>query len=507
MIVYVNKFELVGEHSCIEAFTLISTWLSDKTGRRITPESLQKGEDIFFDSSSIKTYAASQATPISWAIAYSHPDLEIKNRTWITEIGIESKLDSGKQVTIISIFLEVRDENTRINIPVITTRPNLVSLINKSVYLSKQTIGLKAIRLSKNVDDFKILGYDISRKDRKYFIILISRRENDKFLIDPNILQEKVIGLAQVYYFDEDADLYELENEIEPSNMVYDGEVRFIYPNNTEHTRVFSGDYILSLIDELEEGVNPNTKIGTLNYSKTIYHELLSLLTEHSNILNKAFHISPKIIKARRKRADLAKYIAENKELSNFIEGLEKEKRELQEKYEKLELVDLLREDQLQELNKELEEKNNKLKSIHSRENRICVIEFGEEKEFYHDEIKFLLVNIIKNHFNNTDMEKNDRAYSILADIIKHNSHSEEGRKTFNELKKHFEDYRGLHKNSFKKKLNELGFDIIKKNNHPCLVFSGDERFQMFFSETPSDRRAGKNIARQIKKVFFHNFI
>lgn len=51
--------------------------------------------------------------------------------------------------------------------------------------------------------------------------------------------------------------------------------------------------------------------------------------------------------------------------------------------------------------------------------------------------------------------------------------------------------------------LNNINFSITSDGAHHKLRFNGDERYNVSFAKTTSDRRTGSNIVNHIKNQFF----
>ena len=52
-----------------------------------------------------------------------------------------------------------------------------------------------------------------------------------------------------------------------------------------------------------------------------------------------------------------------------------------------------------------------------------------------------------------------------------------------------------------RKALQDFGFGIEEDGKHYRLTFFGDDRYNTTVAKTPSDARAGKNIARYIEQM------
>lgn len=52
---------------------------------------------------------------------------------------------------------------------------------------------------------------------------------------------------------------------------------------------------------------------------------------------------------------------------------------------------------------------------------------------------------------------------------------------------------------SMKSSLKVMGLEVVEDGNHNHLQFVDDNRYKVAFAKTPSDRRVGDNIIRDIK--------
>ncbi|HDR0618632.1 hypothetical protein ACFHYN_04315 [Pasteurella multocida] len=503
MLIYINQFELVDKNSCDEAFHLISQWLTKNVNKKISKEFLKSGKELSIRNSHIRTYIADELEPYLYSILFTHPDKNVSGRQWITEISIKSENNK----TEISISLEVSDISTRVKEYPKTTKPYLVALLNKNKYLSPDTIGLKVNQLKNDINEFKALDYEINKEDREYSIVLVSkRRHSDEFLLKPNKLQEQLVGLAKVVSIDENVDLKDLESYI-GDNSVWDGAVRIIYPPRVKHTKLFRSREI--------------TKLNDLG--NDVYHEFLSFITHTTNGFNKRKHFSPTDVRSKRSRDRikiLKAQVKDNKDYENLanqaFDELEKQNDIFNNKKDEFKAEI----DELSFKNLELEEEVKKLKQDkYNLENRIThskkdreitkkrgLLNYGNETDLYPDEIKDLVLSIIETHYKNTNLDKNDRQYKILEDVINKNEKIEYANKIIKECKRIFTNYSSI-TNKMKSDLSKLNLIVVEDGTHNKLKFINDDRFIAVFAKTSSDDKTSKNILNHIKKALLHSFV
>lgn len=502
MLIYINQFELLGENSCDEAFYLISKWLTKTLGKQISKNFLKSGKEYSIDASHIRTYVADEIEPYLYSILFTHPDKNVSGRQWVTEISLKSENNK----TEISIALEVSDISTRVKESVKTTKPHLVALLHKNKYISPSTIGLKVNKLKNDNNEFKALDYEINREDRDYSIILVSkRRHTNEFLLSPNKLQEQLVGLAKVISINEDIDLKSLENNI-GNHIVWDGAIRIIYPPRVKHTKLFRSREIAEL--------------GGIG--KDIYHEFLSFITHTTNGFKKRKHFSPADIRSKRTR-DRIKLLKDKVNSSKDYETLaiqafdelerqndifNSEKEQLKKEIDDLSFKNLEFEEDIKKLKQDkynLESRINYSRKDREIKKEYGFLNYGNEIDLYPDEIKDFILNIIENYYKNTQLDRNDRQYKILEDIVSKNERIDYASSIIEECRRIFTNYSSI-TTKMKSDLSKINLEVVEDGTHNKLKFINDDRFIAVFSKTTGDDKTSKNILNHIKKALLHNF-
>ena len=122
------------------------------------------------------------------------------------------------------------------------------------------------------------------------------------------------------------------------------------------------------------------------------------------------------------------------------------------------------------------------------------------EQDFYLEERKDLILDVLKNVLNNVHVDS--RRKHIISSVIDHN-HSNSTRKEIEKkIKDIFWDYNGIDDRTCKE-LESIGFEIISDSNHYKIRFQGDNRYQFSCSRTPSDSYSGRNLVSEIRKKLF----
>ena len=118
------------------------------------------------------------------------------------------------------------------------------------------------------------------------------------------------------------------------------------------------------------------------------------------------------------------------------------------------------------------------------------------ESEFYENEIKDMILKILKKEKEQMDEDVNlqeRRRYHVLKGIVESNEIVGNGDILERELKDILSATQRIGKRE-KKKLKDLGFKI-EGQGHNKLFFHGDKRYFITIGKTPSDHHAGANAA------------
>lgn len=127
----------------------------------------------------------------------------------------------------------------------------------------------------------------------------------------------------------------------------------------------------------------------------------------------------------------------------------------------------------------------------------IPILYLGDEEEFYHGEIKEMILDAIDEKLKK--INEKSRRFDVLNDILESNDYQKIGEQREKAIKSVFRDYRTM-SNVMRQQLQELGLEITEEGKHYRLIYFGDERYKTTIAKTGSDRREGKNIAAVILK-------
>jgi hypothetical protein len=156
--------------------------------------------------------------------------------------------------------------------------------------------------------------------------------------------------------------------------------------------------------------------------------------------------------------------------------------------------------EELTRANESLTYENQGLRSKLSSVDNVPILYLGEEYEFFHNEIKAIILDALKQAL--PQYESRNRRRDVLEDII----HSNDTLKSDNraeDLKKALKGYKNV-TGSIKRTMEEMGL-VFDENagKHYKVTYYGDERYMVTLAKTPSDQRTGINVATEIINIMF----
>lgn len=198
-----------------------------------------------------------------------------------------------------------------------------------------------------------------------------------------------------------------------------------------------------------------------------------------------------------------------NAVLSERLERQRLERNEAEESYKKNEdeiyLLCESYEEDIENLKKHNEELLNKIGALENENAGLRfkqqsygnnpIIYAGNEKEYFPDEIRMLVLASLKDAAEN--MKEESRRRHIILDILQNNKYNpilEERHQKIKNLLKGYTTMSG----AMKQELIDMGFDISDDGKHYKLTYFGDNRYMSVLSKTASDFRSGKNNAAVI---------
>lgn len=204
--------------------------------------------------------------------------------------------------------------------------------------------------------------------------------------------------------------------------------------------------------------------------------------------------------KLQRLEADLAEY-------QKLLEQLETERQEWRQNAMNLSEQVQKQEQQLQGQQAELDhlraQLRRRIEDLAQADTNTIVLA-RSERDFYREEAKSFILEILSRAAD--QVHKGSRVQHILQDLIQ-NNHANEGKSYRQRLREDinhlFRDYRKWCDNSYEAELHKLGFEVVSEKNYVVIRFHGDNRYQISLAKTPSDQRAGYEIAQNIRNKIF----
>ena len=128
------------------------------------------------------------------------------------------------------------------------------------------------------------------------------------------------------------------------------------------------------------------------------------------------------------------------------------------------------------------------------------VLYLGDEREFYTDEIKEIILDIMSEYQKNC--WEDSRRWHIISDLLESNEFKGLPDKRKEQLKNALKGYKNLN-GSLKGLLETLGFEISDDGKHYKWTYYGDHRYVATAAKTCSDGRVGMNLSAIIEKLMF----
>ncbi len=227
-----------------------------------------------------------------------------------------------------------------------------------------------------------------------------------------------------------------------------------------------------------------------------------------------------------RRLQELEAQLAERRQLLQQLQDKDRQVRSLQAEIERLRAEQFHADaDEITELRLQLQQRDEEIKTlktgIEGYEKTLSTILQGRghytryepseidivlkitEKEFYPQEAKSFILEILREKINN--VHEGSRVQHILRNLVENNEANEgddHRRRIRESVGSLSSDYNGW-SDYYRKRLEELGFEVIAEDNHVRICFHGDRRYQISLSKTPSDREAGHSISRDIRNTIF----
>lgn len=155
--------------------------------------------------------------------------------------------------------------------------------------------------------------------------------------------------------------------------------------------------------------------------------------------------------------------------------------------------------DSLTQENEALRAENAGLHSKFGEMDKRPVLVMGDEEDLYPGEIKELVLSVLADELERR-VAKRSRRSDVFSDLIGKNDYQGVYQKKKAEIQRILKNYTIMDAKT-RKALQDFGFRIEEDGKHYRLTFFGDDRYKTTVAKTPSDARAGKNIAHYIEQT------
>jgi hypothetical protein len=230
--------------------------------------------------------------------------------------------DSYKGSFELSCVLRTEEQSTLVADPVHASRPRVIRYLATNIdqasdaKLGANTAGVLLKTVGETIDSYRGLLADIERRDREYPIVLVSPTADGEYLVDPDLLQDDLIGIGQVVRIAEGFNSYDMEGILGRHWSAWSGAINVLaIPTPTGFVR---GRLLLS--DSIEGW-------GESQFLRR--SELLAWVTSNTNISRLRKRIRPEgvIQLALRRRLQIARSRSDQMTAEQLREELERASR------------------------------------------------------------------------------------------------------------------------------------------------------------------------------------
>ncbi|WP_417810137.1 hypothetical protein [Thalassospira alkalitolerans] len=289
MLVYANHLTFEGHGAKEASFKAIGAWLKEKMGYGLHPNQLKTDGSfegtLKEEKSWLRIYTAPNLEPelpelYAWVLRNSNRDTP--GRHWITELGLKKVQETVE----LSCILKTDEQSTLVSDTISASRPRVMSYVinnikaSSDIKFSEMVPGNSIKTVGSDRDTYRGLLVEIERQDRNFPLVLVSPTRDGEYLINTNHLQDSLFGLAQVITVSPEFDSYEMEEVLGQPWSAWNGAVNILHiPTRSGFIRgrFFQSDVI--------EGW------GTTQHDRV--SELLAWVTNNTNILQQQKHIRP----------------------------------------------------------------------------------------------------------------------------------------------------------------------------------------------------------------------
>lgn len=405
-------------------------------------------------------------------IAVRYEKREVDGVIWGTEYVMNFK-DMKLSIRLDRSYLE-----EALTIDASFSTPHFITLLIQKGYLKDDgdlPVSRDPILISE--ENLQILVDVINGKKKYHFpVVYISRTCCDEEPIDAQRLAGRLKGVAHVL-LEKSSWLDNRIRRLCDGKNEYHGAIGIYYPNHAAgHKRYLYRTCEGSNIILLEKVIR-----NVIQYSNS---QLVDMLYTWQGVSNALLRDRLSSQRAERLAAETEKEQAKS-EADALIESVDEEMHNLQRQVE-----------ELTRTNDALLYENQGLRVKLDSVDTLPVLYFGNEDEFFPDEIKDMILGVLEEKLRGLD-EKTRQA-DVLRDIIDNNGGCQHiADKKAQRLKVELKGYKNI-SSSLRQLLSEMGFVIEEQGKHYKLTYFGDTRYWTTIAKTPSDNKSGTNVALTI---------
>lgn len=387
--------------------------------------------------------------------------------------------------------------------------PYLIRLLIDKGYLKKDGdlhIDYKPIVLE---DDMVPLLADIvnGNKSYKYPVVFVTKNLQNEYPVDVDKLADKLRGAAHVLVQKDRSQNNVIRIACDGKNE-YNGSIGIYYPNRSfEHKK---------LVYRRAEGQDSYLKELAINgVSQYSNAQSVDLLFTWQGVNNAVLLDTINSQSAERQKAEEAWKNAEANaaRLQGSLdeESQKKSEEAIQKVKDEAAQYIAMADEEIQALNDRIAElmnenqalrnENNGLHYKFNRSDKMPILTFGDEHDFYEGEIKDLILKTLDEAVK--VLPEDSRKRDVFMDVIKNNDYRKISVTREEKLKNKIKSYDGMSPSTRQFLEDEIGFEIKEGGKHYTGFYYGDQRYVKTFSKTPSDRRSGQKMVSDISAVIY----
>lgn len=277
MLVYANNLTIEGEDASECVFKAVGAWTKEQLGYGLRPNQIKERGEYNGTKNNLSSWLRINSTDDEFPALYSWTlkvaDKEVRGRQWITELGLKVQQDHS----FFSCVLRTDEHSTLISEEVQASQPRVIRYLIENVIASNNATlsgyvpGISAYQFGHSPETYQILLEEIKNNKRNFPIVIISPDADGNYLIEPDALQKKLVGLAQVIQISPEYNSYEMEEVLGRHWSAWNGAINIIQmpsPKGFIKGRIFMSDEIESW------GSRPASRIG----------KVLAWVTHNTNI-------------------------------------------------------------------------------------------------------------------------------------------------------------------------------------------------------------------------------